>query len=69
MKTTKILSFLCLSLAFWSCSDDDAVIELTQPQFTVTAPEGESGFLHSKIQHQIKKSFIAFGNLKLEVLK
>ncbi|KAA5826426.1 hypothetical protein FPF71_06305 [Algibacter amylolyticus] len=43
MKTTKILSFLCLSLAFWSCSDDEAVIELTQPQFTVTAPEGESG--------------------------
>lgn len=42
MKTTKILSLLCL-IIFWSCSDDDTVIELTQPQFTMTAPAGESG--------------------------
>ncbi|WP_405295250.1 carbohydrate binding domain-containing protein [Algibacter sp. Ld11] len=60
MKTTKILSFLCLSLAFWSCSDDDAVIELTQPQFTVTAPEGESGFFTFENTTPNKEEFYSF---------
>lgn len=44
MKKTKLLSLLSLTLLmFWSCSDDEATINLTQPTFTITAPEGESG--------------------------
>lgn len=43
MKATKFLSLLCISVMFWSCSEKDAVIDLTQPTFTITAPEGESG--------------------------
>lgn len=43
MKTTKILSLLFLSMMFWSCSDDEATINLTQPTFTITPPDGDSG--------------------------
>lgn len=60
MKTTKILSLLCLSLMFWSCSDDDAIIQLTQPQFTITAPAGESGLFTFENTTPNKELFYSF---------
>ncbi len=43
MKTKKLLGLLLLTITFGSCSDNVAVIELTQPSFTITPPAGESG--------------------------
>ncbi|AUP77898.1 carbohydrate binding domain-containing protein [Flavivirga eckloniae] len=61
MKTTKILSLLGLCLIFLSsCSDDEGTIELTQPQFTITAPPGESGLFTFENTTPNKEQFYTF---------
>ena len=46
MKTIKILSLLFLCVTIWSCSDDEEVIELTQPTFTVSVSPEDSGIYY-----------------------
>ena len=60
MKTTKILSLLCLSIMFWSCSEDEPVISLTQPTFEITPPAGESGLFTFENTTPNKGEFFSF---------
>ena len=60
MKATKFLSLLCISVMFWSCSEKDAVIELTQPTFEITAPAGESGLFIFENTTPNKGEFFSF---------
>ena len=47
MKTNKIIGLLCVMISFWSCSnDDDVVIQLQQPTFTITQSEENTGIYY-----------------------
>ena len=46
MKTIKILSLLILFVTMWSCSDDEEIIPLTQPTFTISVSPEDSGIYY-----------------------
>jgi hypothetical protein len=64
MKTKKLLGLLLLTIAFWSCSEDEAVVELTQPTFTITAPASESGLYVFENTTPNKELFYTFWELE-----
>ena len=65
MKTVKILYVLCFGILLWSCSEDDPIIELTQPEFTITAPPGESGLYTFENTTPNKELFYTFWEFEL----
>tara|TARA_R110002049_G_scaffold232088_8_gene404656 strand:+ start:9218 stop:10474 length:1257 start_codon:yes stop_codon:yes gene_type:complete len=69
MKTTKFLGLLFLSVAFWSCSDDPAIIELSQPSFTVTvSPDNPSIYFFENTTPN-KEEFYSYWEFDLAGIK
>ena len=61
MKTTKIISLLCLIVSFWSCSDDDDVVaQLEQPSFRITQSEENTNIFYFENTTPNKDEFYSY---------
>ncbi len=69
MKTTKILSLLFLFVTLWSCSDDEEVIPLTQPTFTITVSPENSGIYYFENTTPNKGEFYSYWEFELAGVK
>ncbi len=65
MKTNKILSLICLIFVFWSCSDDEEMIPLNQPTFTVTVSPENSGIYYFENTTANKEEFYNYWEFEL----
>ena len=65
MKTIKILSLLILFVTMWSCSDDDEVILLTQPTFTISVSPEDSGVYYFENTTANKDEFYNYWEFEL----
>lgn len=66
MKKNKILGLLSLFIVFWSCSsDNDDVVELTQPTFTVTESAENSGIYYFENTTPNKEEFYSFWEFEI----
>jgi len=65
MKTIKILSLIFLFVTMWSCSDDDEVIPLTQPTFTISVSPENSGIYYFENTTPDKGEFYSYWEFEL----
>ncbi|MCL5130013.1 carbohydrate binding domain-containing protein [Algibacter sp. L4_22] len=66
MKNNKILGLLCLFTAFWSCGNDDEVmVELTQPTFTITESAENSGIYNFENTTPDKEEFYSYWEFEI----
>ncbi len=65
MKTIKILSLLILFVTMWSCSDDEEIIPLTQPTFTISVSPEDSGVYYFENTTANKGEFYNYWEFEL----
>lgn len=66
MKTNKIIGLLCVIISFWSCSnDDDVVIQLQQPTFTITQSTENTGIYYFENTTPNKEEFYSYWEFEI----
>lgn len=66
MKTTKILGLICVVILYWSCAkDDDVIIELQQPSFTITQSTENEGIYYFENTTPDKGEFYSYWEFEL----
>ncbi|SDW70296.1 Carbohydrate binding domain-containing protein [Lutibacter oricola] len=66
MKTTKIIGLLCLIISFWSCdNDDEVVVQLEQPTFTITQSEEDTSIYYFENTTPNKDEFYSYWEFEI----